>query len=52
MARSSLLDGRWLAYVSNESGQFQVYLRRYPGPEGRWAVSTDGGTFSPLESDR
>lgn len=40
-------DGRWLAYVSNESGQFQVYLRRYPGPEGRWTVSTGGGT-SPL----
>ena len=40
-------DGRWLAYVSNESGQFQVYLRRYPGPEGRWTVSTGGGT-APL----
>jgi Tol biopolymer transport system component len=40
-------DGRWLAYASNESGQFQVYLRRYPGPEGRWPVSTGGGT-SPL----
>ena len=39
--------GRWLAYVSNESGQFQVYLRRYPGPEGRWTVSTAGGT-APL----
>jgi hypothetical protein len=40
-------DDRWLAYVSNESGQFEVYLRRYPGPEGRWTVSTGGGT-SPL----
>ena len=40
-------DGRWMAYVSNESGEFQVYLRRYPGPEGRWTVSTGGGT-SPL----
>ena len=40
-------DGRWMAYVSNESGQFQVYLRRYPGPDSRWPVSTDGGT-SPL----
>jgi Tol biopolymer transport system component len=40
-------DGRWLAYASNESGQFQVFLRRYPGPEGRWTVSTGGGT-SPL----
>jgi Tol biopolymer transport system component len=40
-------DGRWLAYASNESGRFQVYLRRYPGPEGRWTVSPGGGT-SPL----
>ena len=40
-------DGRWMAYVSGESGQFQVYLRRYPGPDSRWQVSTDGGT-SPL----
>jgi Tol biopolymer transport system component len=40
-------DGRWMAYVSNESGQFQVYLRRYPGPDSRWQVSTDSGT-SPL----
>ena len=38
-----------MAYVSNDSGQFQVYLRRYPGPDSRWAVSTDGGT-SPLWS--
>jgi Tol biopolymer transport system component len=36
-----------LAYVSNETGQFEVYVRRYPGPEGRWPVSTGGGT-SPL----
>jgi Tol biopolymer transport system component len=40
-------DGHWIAYVSNESGQFQVYLRPYPGPDRRWQVSTDGGT-SPL----
>ncbi|MDO8679379.1 MAG: protein kinase [Acidobacteriota bacterium] len=40
-------DGGWMAYVSSESGQFQVYLRRYPGPDSRWQVSTDGGT-SPL----
>ena len=45
-------DGRWMAYVSNESGQFQVYLRRYPGPEGRWTVSTGGGTSPSLESHR
>ena len=36
-------DGRWLAYSSNESGQFEVYVRSYPGPGGRWQVSSDGG---------
>jgi Tol biopolymer transport system component len=37
-------DGRWLAYASNESGVLQVYLRAFPGPEGRWPVSTEGGS--------
>jgi serine/threonine-protein kinase len=37
-------DGRWLAYVSTESGQGrQVFVRTYPGPGGPWQVSTDGG---------
>jgi serine/threonine-protein kinase len=42
-------DGRWLAYVSNESGTFEVYVRPFPGPGGRWQVSTGGGRF-PLWS--
>jgi len=37
-------DGRWMAYVSNGSGQFEVYLRPYPGPERKRQVSTRGGT--------
>jgi Tol biopolymer transport system component len=37
-------DGHWLAYVSNESGQFDVYVRPYPGPDRRIPVSTEGGT--------
>ena len=36
-------DGRWLAYVSDESGTAQVYLRPYPGPGRRWQLSTQGG---------
>jgi serine/threonine-protein kinase len=40
-------DGRWLAYVSNESGQDEVYVRAYPDPSGRWQVSSDGG-MEPL----
>jgi serine/threonine-protein kinase len=37
-------DGRWLAYESNESGQFQIYVRPFPAIDtGRWQVSTTGG---------
>jgi serine/threonine-protein kinase len=36
-------DGRWLAYVSNESGNFEVCVRPFPGPGGKWQVSTGGG---------
>jgi Tol biopolymer transport system component len=33
-------DGRWIAYVSNESGTFEIYVRPFPGPGGRWQIST------------
>jgi Tol biopolymer transport system component len=36
-------DGRWLAYVSEESGRREVYLRPYPGPGASLQISTDGG---------
>jgi serine/threonine-protein kinase len=38
-------DGRWLAYDSDESGQFEVYVRPFPHPyEGsRWQISSAGG---------
>jgi serine/threonine protein kinase/Tol biopolymer transport system component len=36
-------DGRWIAYCSNESGNFEVYVRPFPGPGGKWQVSTGGG---------
>ncbi|MGH9861789.1 MAG: protein kinase domain-containing protein [Candidatus Acidiferrales bacterium] len=42
-------DGRWLAYVSTESGREEVYVQPFPGPGGKWQVSTDGGLF-PLWS--
>jgi len=39
-------DGRWLAYVSDESGVLQVYVRPFPDVEtGRWQISTDGGEW-------
>jgi len=36
-------DGRWLAYQSDETGLPQVYVQPFPGPGGKWQVSTDGG---------
>jgi serine/threonine-protein kinase len=37
-------DGRWLAYASNESGRYEVYVRPFPEVDaGRWQVSRDGG---------
>ena len=35
-------DGRWLAYHSTESGSSEVYVRPFPGPGGKWQVSTGG----------
>ncbi len=36
-------DGRWIAYVSAQSGRPQVYVQAYPGPGDRVQVSSDGG---------
>jgi serine/threonine-protein kinase len=36
-------DARWVAYVSDESGRPEVYVRPFPGPGGRWQVSLQGG---------
>jgi len=36
-------DGRWMAYVSNESGRQEVYVRPFPGPGGRFQISSNGG---------
>jgi Tol biopolymer transport system component len=37
-------DGRWLAYQSDESGRFEIYVQAFPGPGGKVPVSADGGT--------
>jgi Tol biopolymer transport system component len=38
-------DGRWLAYSSDESGAFEVYVRPFPETAGaKWQVSTAGGS--------
>jgi Tol biopolymer transport system component len=39
-------DGKWMAYTSNETGRFEVYVEPFPrgtGAVGRWPVSTAGG---------
>jgi Tol biopolymer transport system component len=36
-------DGKWLAYVSDESGAPQIYLRSFPQLGGKWQVSARGG---------
>jgi eukaryotic-like serine/threonine-protein kinase len=37
-------DGRWMAYRSNESGRFEIYVATFPQLIGRWQVSVSGGT--------
>jgi eukaryotic-like serine/threonine-protein kinase len=44
-------DGKWLAYASDESGQYEVYVRPYPGPGGRHQISTAGGEEVLWSSD-
>ena len=36
-------DGNYIAYASDESGNFDVYITRFPGGEGKWQISTNGG---------
>jgi eukaryotic-like serine/threonine-protein kinase len=45
-------DMRWLAYSSNESGRHEVYVRRFPGGESKWQVSTRGGVQPQWRHDR
>jgi len=42
-------DGRWLAYVSNETGRAEVYVEPFPGRGERWPISNDGGNFPVWE---
>ena len=44
-------DGRWIAYMSNEGGQRDVYVQSFPGPGARSQVSKDGGTHPVWRAD-
>ena len=37
-------DGNWLAYSSDESGRFEVYVQPYPGPGAKYQISSEGGS--------
>jgi Tol biopolymer transport system component len=37
-------DGRWVAYLSDETGRNEIYVRPFPGPGGKMQISTEGGT--------
>jgi Tol biopolymer transport system component len=36
-------DGRWMAYVSNETGSNEVWVRAFPGPGEKYRISNGGG---------
>jgi Tol biopolymer transport system component len=37
-------DGKWIAYSSNASGRIEVYVTPFPHPEGKWQLSSAGGS--------
>jgi Tol biopolymer transport system component len=36
-------DGKWVAYASNETGKWEIYVTSFPTPRGKWQVSVGGG---------
>jgi WD40 repeat protein len=44
-------DGRWVAYSSNESGRTEVYVQSFPTGNGKWLVSSGGGTQPVWRAD-
>ena len=44
-------DGKWLAYVSDESGQNELYLTRFPKADGKWQVTSSGSSYPVWSKD-
>jgi serine/threonine protein kinase len=44
-------SGRWIAYETNASGQFEIVVQPFPDPGGKWQVSTNGGTQPRWSAD-
>jgi Tol biopolymer transport system component len=38
-------DGHWVTYASDESGQWEIYVQPFPGPGGKWMISSGGGQY-------
>jgi eukaryotic-like serine/threonine-protein kinase len=36
-------DGKWVAYASDQSGNWEIYVTTYPGRVGKWQISREGG---------
>jgi hypothetical protein len=44
-------DGQWIAYASEDTGHFEIYLQRFPALSGRWPVTSKGGTRPHWRAD-
>src|SRR5262245_38673135 len=44
-------DGRWMGYVSNESGRYELFVRSFPGGAHKWQISSGGGVEPAWRGD-
>ena len=44
-------NGQWLAYASDETGRYEVYVQTFPNPGGKWQISTNGGDLPVWSHD-
>ncbi|HEX2461411.1 MAG TPA: hypothetical protein VHJ58_14805 [Vicinamibacterales bacterium] len=44
-------DCRWVAYQSNESGAFEIYVQPFPAANAKWQISTNGGVMPRWRPD-
>ena len=44
-------NGKWAAYTSDQSGRSEVYVQSFPNSDGKWQISTNGGTEPAWRKD-
>jgi Tol biopolymer transport system component len=44
-------NGRWIAYVSNETGQLETYITSFPNPRGKWQISNNLASYPTWRGD-